>query len=98
MYLPICRTGIDVLGSSGFCRAKIAPDKSTQDTVSSIRHNTAVLRMDFKFRFGMVGISIGIIKIQIFGSRITNEPIIKVPDSKMLVLHSFKFFTAAHIS
>ena len=61
MYLPIRRTRIDVLRSSGFCRAKMTSDKGTKDAVSPIRHNTAILWMDFEFRFGMDGISTGTI-------------------------------------
>ena len=65
MYLPICRTRINVLRSGGLCGAKVTPDKSTKDAVSSIRHNTTVLWMRFEFRFGIMGISISNIKIPI---------------------------------
>ena len=98
MYLPICRTRIDVLCSSGLCGAKVTPDKSTKDAVSSICHNTAVPWMGFVFRFGIMGISIDNIKIPILASRIFDEPIIEIPHTKMLVLDSFKFFIAAHFS
>ena len=98
MYLPICRTRINVLRSSGLCGAKVTPDKSTKDTVSSIRHNTTVLWMGFEFRSAMMGISISNIKNTYLGSRIINEPIIKIPHTKTLVLDGFKFLIAAHFS
>ena len=98
MYPPIRRTRIDVLCSSGFCGAKITPYKGTKDAVSPICHNTTVLWMGFEFRFGMVRISECYHqRYGISGSKI-DEPIIKVPNTKMLVLDSFKFFIAAHFS
>ena len=98
MYLPICRTRINVLCSSGLSGAKVTPDKSTKDTVSSIRHNTTVLWMCSEFRSGIMGMSISNINIPNFGSKIINEPIIKIPHTKTLVLDSFKFLIAAHLS
>ena len=65
MYFPICRTRINILCSGGLCGAKVTPDKSTKDAVSSIRHNTTVLWMSFEFRSGIMGISISNIKIPI---------------------------------
>lgn len=65
MYLPICRTRINVLSSGGFCGAKVTPDKSSKDAVTSIRHNTTILGMGFEFRFRIMRISIRNIKISI---------------------------------
>lgn len=76
----------------------MTPNKSTNDTVSPICHNTAVLWMDFESRFGMVGISVGTHQDIYFSSRTIDEPIIKVPNTIMLVLDSFKFFIATHFS
>ena len=65
MYLPICRTRIDVLCSGSLCGAKVTPDKSAKDAVTSIRHDTTVLGMGFEFRFGIMGISISNVKLPI---------------------------------
>ena len=65
MYLPICRTRINVLCSGGLCGAKVTPDKSAKDAVPSIRHNTTILGMSFEFWFRIVGISVSNIKISI---------------------------------
>ena len=65
MYLPICRTRINVLCSGSLCGAKVTPDKSTKDAVTSIRHNTAVLGMGFEFWFRIMGISISNVKISL---------------------------------